>query len=188
MRIIAGSLKGRVLRFNKKNIRPSTGKTREKIFSILTSGQFVREGGSVLTGAEVLDLCCGIGSLGFEAISRGATRATFVDLDGDSLDLIQQHAKQFDVLSQVLTLRADASNLPIARKTFDIVFIDPPYYQRVLVKILGELVKKGWLSPGAIVTIEHSKKEELPPIEGLEPLDLRKHGRTEVRLYQYVSS
>lgn len=185
MRIIAGSLKGRILKFDSKRIRPTTGKTREKIFSILTSGQFLHEEGSVLTDAEVLDLCCGIGSLGFEAISRGAKRCTFVDIDGDPLELIKRHAHQFDVSDQVITLRADATCLPVARKTFDIVFIDPPYHLKITQKIMKELVTKGWLSPEALVIVEHSKKEDIPKVDFLKHIDLRKHSRTEICLYQH---
>ncbi|MCA1927909.1 MAG: RsmD family RNA methyltransferase, partial [Calditerrivibrio sp.] len=91
MRITGGSLKGRQILFLKNsNIRPTTDKTRSAIFSILGD----------ISNCSILDVCCGTGAFGIEAISRGAKSATFIDIDTENLkkniDLIK--GKEFNVI------------------------------------------------------------------------------------------
>src|SRR5699024_5659407 len=91
MRIITGSLKGRRLSVpGNTDVRPTTGRVKESLFSAIESRRYIQQ-------STVLDLFAGSGSLGFEALSRGARQATFVDQDQKCLNYIENTAKRFDI-------------------------------------------------------------------------------------------
>jgi 16S rRNA (guanine966-N2)-methyltransferase len=112
MRIIAGNLKGRVLApIKDKGVRPTSSKTREAIFNIIGS----------VEDFSVLDLYAGSGSVGFEAISRGASSATFIDISGKLLLTIKETAEKWKISDKVICKKKFTDG------KFDLIFADPPF-------------------------------------------------------------
>lgn len=160
IRIISGKHKNRIIPTLKgSNYRPTTGKLREAIFSIITSGEF-GEGRLVSRYANVLDLFAGTGSLAFEALSRGAASVTLVDINNDYLRLAREYATLINERERVNILNLNATTLPKASKMFDLVFIDPPYYNNLVPKAIYSLQKGGWLKDEAILVVELGRTED----------------------------
>ncbi len=172
MRIIAGRLGGRRLVAPPgEATRPTSDRVREALFSILGD----------LSGAIVLDLYAGTGALGIEALSRGATRALFVEEAGPALRALRRNltALGLEPMSHVLALpvaRAHAAIL--SRGPFDLVFADPPYEAvHAAAADLAAVLGSGALRAGARVVLEHATGEA-PPDLGLEIVDERRYGTT----------
>lgn len=152
MRVTGGSLKGRIFKIPKNpDIRPSTDKTREAIFSSL---------GADIVGAEIADLFCGSGALGLEALSRGAARALFVDIDRSAISTVRGNIEALGLESKSRVMTLNVFNLRPKHLTgLAIIFADPPYrgdYARRLVELLS-LPKFGWYG---ILTLEHESAWE----------------------------
>jgi 16S rRNA (guanine966-N2)-methyltransferase len=165
MKIISGKYKNRVITTPKGFLhRPSTSKFREALFSILSSGQFIND--NVIENAKVLDLYSGTGSLSFEAISRGASSVTMVDISKEYLDSAISFAKQLGEEVAVKTLCLDARYLPQSNEKFNLVFMDPPYHNELISKTINSLQSKSWLEDGALIALEMGKKEKVEiPLE-----------------------
>lgn len=136
MRVIGGRSRGRRLVAKlPKAVRPTSDRVRESIFNILGS-----QGG--VEGLRVVDLFCGSGALGVEALSRGAASATFVDLDPDALDAVQQNLNAVGLADAVATLvRAALPGwlLSGSHHAFDLALCDPPYDFTEWPALLGAL-------------------------------------------------
>jgi 16S rRNA (guanine966-N2)-methyltransferase len=179
MRIIAGRFKGRQIPLAPSaNYRPSTGKLKEAVFSILSAYLDFSE-------ANVLDLCSGTGAFGFEAASRGAKRITLVDIELKYLDRAQEFAQKLGILDQMSCVKANATLLPNLAQKYDLVFLDPPYYQGIAKSALIELDKKKLLSDQALLVIELGKREEIVIPECYEIFDSRIYGSAKVILVTY---
>ena len=110
MKIISGSLRGVVIPTVKNaKYRPTTGKFKEALFSILTSGEFAANGG--FHDKVVLDLFSGSCSIGLEALSRGAKHVTFVDVERDNLEIAKNFVKKHNLDSMASFINSDATNL-----------------------------------------------------------------------------
>ena len=154
-RIIAGDFRGRRLTFpGDQDIRPTPDRVRETVFNWLAPW---------IQGTRCLDLFAGSGSLGFEALSRGASRVDFVDqnrvvcqgLRANISDLqLQQRASVSQVAAEVF--------LSSPAETYDVIFLDPPFHQGVLWRILSQLEQGPWLSPGGFVYGESEVGQDLP--------------------------
>ena len=159
MRITGGQSKGRALAGPKSNsIRPTSDQVKEAIFNII---------GHDLKGFLVLDLFSGTGSLGLEALSRGATKTVFVDKAQESVNLIRKNLKRCGFEGLGLILRRDLlkglSSIPLQHgKAFDLVFLDPPYGKGFLQPMLKQLAEGDLLAPMAHVVAESAKNEALP--------------------------
>ena len=154
MRIISGRLGGRRIRtVEGEGYRPAMGKTRESLFSMLTSR------GVVWEGARVLDLFAGSGSLAFEAVSRGAALAVLVENSAAAARCLADNIRQLGVEDCVRLIRDDVrktlNNTPLG--CFDLVFLDPPYRKNLLNATLQGLLRRNWLAPGALVCAEIEK-------------------------------
>lgn len=188
LRIIAGKHRGRKIDIREsKSIRPTGSKARGAIFNILTHGQFGPGGQSPLLGQRVLDLFCGTGALGLEALSRGASHVTFVDQSQESINLARQNALRMGEETTVQFLRNDSTSLPPGRTQVSLVFMDPPYNSGLATKSLGSLDKQGWLVDGAVMVVEISAKETLPAPEGYSVFDEREYGNTKIVFLRYHS-
>ena len=120
MRVVAGEAKGRRLQApGGRDVRPTSDRVREAIFSSLESMGAVRD-------ATVLDLFCGSGALGIEALSRGAASATFVDNDRAALDVVRANLAVTG-LDGGEVVRADAVRWLDGDAAFDLALVDPPY-------------------------------------------------------------
>ena len=185
MRIIAGSYKGRSLKTTTgPGFRPAMGKVREALFSMLEAR------GVDWPGARVLDLFAGSGSLGFEALSRGAEAACFVESAPYAAKVIAANADMLGVEpGRVSVIQQDAlkalARPPAAR--FQVVFIDPPYQLNVLGAALNALVKYRWVSAGGVINAEVEARLPFDPETAHPDLELladRAYGQTRVILWR----
>jgi 16S rRNA (guanine966-N2)-methyltransferase len=154
MRVIAGTYRSRILKSLKGlALRPTSDKLRETLFNVLGSG---------ITASRFLDVFAGTGAVGIEALSRGATQATFIENHAPSAALIRKNLASLEVSSAANVNCADAvkglAALEAAARQYDYIFIDPPYaatedYSRVMKHVASSNI----LAPGGIVIVEHRK-------------------------------
>lgn len=182
MRLTGGTDRGRRLKAPKGlRTRPTAAKIREAIFNIL---------GPPPDGA-VLDLFAGTGALGMEALSRGASRAVFIERDRNALAALRQNLREFSLTERSTVIGADVRtglqrlSASMARDDkFSWVFMDPPYANETD-SILGELSERGLLTGCAVVIVEHDKHHRPPPsVGGLFLTDHREYGDTELSFYR----
>lgn len=189
MRVIAGKHRGRpLLSPSDKGIRPTASKMRSALFNILSSGGFLNEDGSnIIEGAKVIDLCCGTGALGIEAISRGASKAVFIDGSAEHLKLAWANICYLKEEEKSSLIRAKAEDLPKARDKFNLVFIDPPYFKKIADKALTSLIHKDWLEKGAVIAIEQAKIEDLSfSLEHYREITTRIYGNSKLTLLKKI--
>lgn len=180
-RITAGEWRGRVIDTpHGMRIRPTRAMVRQSLFDIL---------GARVVDAALLDLYAGAGTVGFEALSRGAASVTFVDRDAGALRLIATTADRFGCASRCRLVRADVA-VWLRREgqlaeAASIVFVDAPYRDADLDRTLGLL----GLHPPALVVCEHHAKRRLPERIGLlERVRETRHGLTTLTYLQRTSS
>ena len=156
MRIISGQWRSRPLIAPKGDTtRPTADRTRETLFSMLTSrvGSF--------EDLRVLDLFAGSGALGLEALSRGAAHCTFVEQDALALDALQTNISKLGAKDQSDVRKSSVLSLGTAIKPADIVLMDPPYLSGAGSVALDKLVRFGWFAPSAWISVETSIKENV---------------------------
>lgn len=169
MRIVAGTYGGRRLVAPKgRGVRPTLEKVREAIFDSL---------GPRFDGARVLDLFAGSGAMGFEALSRGAANVVFVDSGERSLDAVRENARVLGVTPEsmtVLLMTADNAIRRLAsdRRSFDVVFVDPPYESGLYEQVMLALSMSGLIAPGGVAVVEHARRFAVDPVYG--PLIMKK--------------
>lgn len=178
MRIIAGLGKGRNLFSPIGATRPTSDRAREALFSTLES-----EFGSI-NDLSFLDLYCGSGAVGAEALSRGAAIVYAVDNDEKATNIARQNFALLENLSGIGTTTVITSSVgkfldKSSELTFDVVFLDPPYDlpNNEIEKTLASLVKNNFLKRSSVIAIERdskSKRLNWPP--GLKELKERKYG------------
>lgn len=184
MRIIAGKHKGRKIELSKEAsevVRPTSDFAREAIFNILTHGKHGLNGHSFLD-KEVLDVFCGTGAFGLEALSRGASRVLFIDQSRDAINNTRYNAMKMKEEGSTEFLVADGTKLPKARKSFSLIFLDPPYFGKMIEPALNSLYNNGWVAPDALIVVEHDAKEVINFPEQFLKVDERKYGRAIVNL------
>ncbi|MGM0422190.1 MAG: 16S rRNA (guanine(966)-N(2))-methyltransferase RsmD [Pseudomonadota bacterium] len=185
MRITGGKCKGFALASPKNDlIRPTADRVRESLFNILSHRPELS-----LDDAVVLDLFCGAGTLGLEALSRGAAFCIFTDNSKASLQLARQNTTKLKLLDQARFLKHNAaaswpdSYLPADK--ISLVFVDPPYAKDLAVTGITRLKQAGILADNAVIVVEMSAKHpEEETIPGFNLFDARKYGDTILRLYQ----
>jgi 16S rRNA (guanine966-N2)-methyltransferase len=170
MRIIAGIAKGRRLRSLGGDTRPMTDRAREGIFSSL---------GPAVVDAAVADLYAGTGSMGLEALSRGAASAVFVERARRALGVLRRNVETAGLGGEVVAADV-AAFLRGSERTFDLVFVDPPYVLSLasVRTILDEVVPR--LGEHAIVVVHRRAGESPGPPEGLAVVDRRRYGDSEI--------
>ena len=183
LRIIAGELKGRKLRSVRgRKTRPTANRTREAIFNILAFQ---------IQDSTVLDLFAGTGAFGIEALSRGAESVVFVDVDNDSICVLQENIKSLALESMTKIIRWDLTRnlncLGSVRAAVNLVFMDPPYNKNIIEPTLFNLHSSQSMEKGARIIVEHSYlepilKRQLP----VEISDQRRYGKTLVSFLNYV--
>jgi len=164
-----------------RKIRPATSRVKTAIFDILPMD---------LSGAVVLDLFAGSGSLGIEAISRGAAGVVFVDQSRKSGELIKDNLFRLGCKERgdVMVKKAGAaiSQLSVLGAKFHLAFIDPPFDQSLAGKTLALTARNGILADGAIVVARTSTREPVEDCYGALKLhDRRKYGDSLVHFYEF---
>lgn len=157
MRIIGGKWRGRSIEAPPgRATRPTADRVRETLFSMLTS----RIGG--FDELRVADLFAGSGALGFEALSRGAAAATFVEKDPAAAAAIRRNAEKLGVSVNVLA----GSALALPRSDpFDLVFADPPYAPGSGSAAVAAILDSGWLAAGGWLSVETARGDPVEPGE-----------------------
>ena len=181
MRIIAGQYKGRKLTPPSSDaIRPTLDRTRESIFNLLMHGQY---GGEAIIDQHVVDLCCGTGAMGLEALSRGARIATFIDQDKKSLELARSNVMHCGATSAAFFVQADAAKLPAAREPAALILIDAPYDKPLLAPAFTSLQAGGWLAANALLVAEQFRSVPVVSLPGMALIDQRDYGKARVLVY-----
>ncbi len=175
MRIIGGSARGQRLKAPKgRALRPTAARVKEALFNILPHD---------LSGAKVLDLFAGTGNVTVEALSRGATEAVLVDASAESAKTIRENLRRLKLADRAKVWIAPVNRALrlLARRgeRFDIIFLDPPYDQRLVETTLRLVAREGLLRQTGTLIAEHSIREEIAPrYDRLALRDQRRYGDT----------
>ena len=175
MRIITGTAKGKKLvSLEGDATRPTSERIKEAIFSSI---QFDVE------GRRVLDLFAGSGQMGLEALSRGAQKATFIDLSREAMEIVKQNCRItgfFDVSHYLVSDWRNYIRKASGREQFDLVFVDPPYAMQCCADAANYLAEKDLIIPGAIVVLESGEEEinlEDPRLSGYKVIKSTHYGK-----------
>lgn len=189
MRIIAGTHRGRKI-FSvpkEKFVKPISARIRQSFFDIVRP---------YVPGAIMLDLFAGVGTVGLEALSRGAGKVVFVEKEGICVKTIEKNLAHLGFAEKGKVLKADIlSGLKWLEhfsdyKGYDIVFMGPPYRTdenlplSYSVPVLKLLVEGGIAAPNAVIAVQHHKKEEVSAPDGLEHTRREKYGDTFVDFFR----
>ena len=178
MRVITGTARGRrLITLDGNDVRPTTDRVKEAIFSVI---QFDIE------GRRVLDLFAGSGQMGIEALSRGAAEAVFVDSSPDSIAVVRENLRACGLNAAAAVVRGDAMSYlaPRAgRHEFDFAFLDPPYGRGILQLVLPAAASV--MKPGGAIICESPADEELPETAGEFSVERQyRYGRIKVTFYR----
>lgn len=180
MRVIAGRAKGKRINVPKGvKIRPTTDRVKEAVFSII---------GDRIEQARVLDLYAGSGSLGIEALSRGAAEAIFVDSQPAANKAIQRNLDETGFASRARVMRSRAKEsvyrLASQGREFDLIFLDPPYRISIfeLKAVLEKLVEQKVLASKGIIVLEHLAKI-VPKTDTLRKISTRRYGDSAISFF-----
>ena len=181
MRIIGGSHRGRKLvEWEESRIRPMRDFVRSALFNILSD---------IVPGAAFLDLYSGTGSVGLEALSRGARSCTFVDASAQACAIVRRNLDALDLLATGQVFEGDSlvviDELKRRGRRFDVVFIGPPYYRELVPTTLGALGDGQLLSDDPVVVGEIHQTEQAGEAYGvLSLVDARRYGDNRLLFYR----
>ncbi|MFW5915348.1 MAG: 16S rRNA (guanine(966)-N(2))-methyltransferase RsmD [Planctomycetota bacterium] len=187
MRIIGGEVKGRKIEtLDRPHLRPMLDRVRENLFNIIQLD---------LPGADVLDLFSGCGSIGIEALSRGASGCTFVESDSELVKLIERNLIKCGLGNRGDVLREDVLRLPARsrgrfRAQANIVFADPPYAlvndearRRRLFAVFDDMVGE-LIVPGARLVLHHEPMDDVDwPTRSWRCCDRRVYGNSQLSFF-----
>ena len=180
MRVVAGKWGGRTIRAPRgTSVRPTTDRVREAVFAILAG---------VVEGSVVLDLFAGTGAMAIESLSRGAAEAVLVESSPEALAVLHGNLAALaaeDALCLPLDYREAVRRLAAKKRSFTLVFLDPPYGKGLVGRSAELLSRAGILAPGAVVVAEMASRdpEETLPAEWRKLAD-RRYGDTRITLYE----
>ncbi len=184
MRIIAGTKKGMTLLCPPTlETRPITDRIKESLFNVLASYE-------LLANSVVADLFCGVGSLGLEALSRGAAFATFVEKSPNITPFLEQNIAKAKFTAQSKVIKSDAFIVGAPGRPHDLVFVDPPYAtsrQTDEVSPLARLFKtlERQVTPRGVVVVRTEREVGVPDRFGMfQVVDTRLWGSMALRLFQ----
>ncbi len=185
MKLISGYLGGRILKTSEgKGYRPAMGKVREALFSMLESY------GINWRKTKVLDVYAGTGSLAFEAISRGAVKAHFIEIDKNAVDCLAYNIQNLGLQEQCQILKQDASKI-LSREpseAFNLIFVDPPYGEKRFLPTLKHILNNNWLEENAYFVAEiEAGLKFTTEFDGLELIADRSYGQTRILIWKKLS-
>jgi 16S rRNA (guanine(966)-N(2))-methyltransferase RsmD len=180
MRVIAGKARGVKLQaVPGRGTRPISDRVKEALFNIL---------GSAVVDADVLDLFAGTGSVGIEALSRGAERAVLVEKRTKAVATIRANLERTRLRAQALVIKADVFKyLDGTPAPFDVIYVAPPQYEGLWSKTLLALeANPGWVGENGLVVVQIFPKEFKPlPLSALRLDDQRRYGSTLLCFYEW---
>ena len=189
MKISAGVAKGRRTATkkllskasNREHLRPTSSKVREALFDILRDS--IRE-------AVFVDLYAGTGTVGLEALSRGAKKAIFVEQNSLRSRTIHEIVRKLGFEGQAEVIRGKACDLVVKRaaEQADICFVDPPYKSNEIDTLLPLIGETGFLRKQGIVIVEHFFKRKVPEKAGKVIMSRSyRYGDTMLTIYRKVT-
>lgn len=183
MRIIAGKYKGRVLKTVPDNsVRPATDTVKGAIFNVMQSRVD-------WTKAVVLDLFAGSGSVGIEALSRGAHKVVFVENSRAALQFLKLNLESIGANGDSHVVQGDVYQyLKSSYRKYDVVFADPPYAMESLHELPNSIFESNVVSKHGYLVIEHPTRFEFNPGSRWEIATQKVYGRTCVSFFQHKKS
>jgi 16S rRNA (guanine966-N2)-methyltransferase len=185
VRIIGGEFRGRTLAAPKSHdIRPTSDRTRESLFNILSHGY-----PDAISGKRVLDCFAGTGAVGLEALSRGASAALFVETSVEGRGLLRTNIEALGLQGRARIFRRDATAIgPVGTiEPFHLLFADPPYERGLGEAALSAASAGGWLVAGALVVLEERATVEPRVDAPFTLLDTREFGDTRMHFYRHMA-
>jgi 16S rRNA (guanine(966)-N(2))-methyltransferase RsmD len=179
--VVAGSAKGHKLKtLSDNSTRPTSDRVKEALFSIIAN---------YIPDADVIDLFAGTGSLGIEALSRGAKKAVFVDKSKDCYELIKgnlEHTKLTDKAVIIATgIQEAIPGIAKQMSKFDIILMDPPYRKNLVKETLTILSNNDIMNENCIIIAEHDKSDEVPSEVGrIKLIRTQKYKDTILSIYK----
>lgn len=180
MRIVAGEFKGRKLEMPENyDIRPTSEKVKEAIFSMIAGN---------IPDAVCVDLFSGTGSIGLEAISRGATKCYFCDNSKTSLEITKRNIGKCKAEDRAMVISGDfekgLSMISDRESKVDIIFLDPPYKEGLYERCFEMISNLNCLADDGIIVAEHHSKDLFAEnISGFEKLKEKKYGSIGITIY-----
>ena len=182
MRVISGSARGtKLFALQGKRVRPTSDYVKENLFNII---------GTDVNQCDFLDCFAGMGGVGIEALSRGANSATFIDFNQDSLDAVCKNLEKTHLTNSAALIKAQMPQAlqKLAGKQFDIIFLDPPYFDGLVPRVLAEIVKHDILHKNGQIIIELHSKTDTPDQFGLEIFKEKTYGSTRLVFMERVAN
>ncbi|MEA4815392.1 MAG: 16S rRNA (guanine(966)-N(2))-methyltransferase RsmD [Lachnospiraceae bacterium] len=179
MRVITGKARGhKLLAPEGLDTRPTTDRIKESLFNIIAPN---------LQDSTFLDLFCGSGAIGIEALSRGAKKAVFVDNSDECQPYIKRNLEFTKLIENATIIKSDAINAINYFKEknfeFDIIFMDPPYKSNIAAKVLLEISKAGILKKTGYVIIEAPKGRDFSNVDGFSVIREKAYGKTTTMVF-----
>jgi 16S rRNA (guanine966-N2)-methyltransferase len=181
MRVISGVVKGRRLKapFGTSLLRPTSDKVKEAVFDIIGPG---------IEDARFLDLFCGTGAVGIEALSRGSRNVVFVDSKSSAIDLLKDNLFRCGFDNNFEIIQCDAlqalATLSNRQRKFEYIFLDPPYGSDLILNSMDAISAGHLLLPNARILVEHASKKPVPEkVEGFLMDKEYKFGETMITLF-----
>ena len=183
MRITGGIHRGRILKVpDGLEVRPTQDRVREALFSILMHD---------VAGARFLDIFAGSGSVGFEAVSRGAASVTFVERNARHIACIRSNAAMLKLTPEIIQADAYRYLETFAGAPFDIVYADPPYAlgeEQGFEKVLENLAARNVLKPGGLFIAETTFRISAGDLPGWDLCRDREYGKTRILIWRRVAT
>ncbi len=166
---------------NGSTVRPTADRVKEAMFNILAHEP---------VGANVLDLFAGSGALGIEAVSRGARSAVFVDRNRNAINVLRKNLERCNIDANATVIQWDIQKnlhcLKAIPDPFDLIFMDPPYGQKLVQNTLGHLIHIDCLRDGATIVAEHEPGAKiLLSSASLTLSDTRRYGSNQLSFFRY---
>ncbi len=174
IRVISGSAKGRRLKMVPgDSTRPVMDRVKEALFNII---------GQDIVDSVFLDLFAGTGSVGIEALSRGAKKAVFIEIDRKACQVIQENLEMTRLINRAVLKRTDAFQIlkQPPDETYDFIYIAPPQYKGLWIETLKQIdAQPAWSPVGTSIIVQIDPEEEQPiELKRLEQFDQRRYGST----------
>jgi 16S rRNA (guanine966-N2)-methyltransferase len=182
MRIIAGRFKGRTVKFPKSNlVRPTTDKVKESLFNYLVHS-------IDFTDIKVCDIYAGSGSLGLEALSRGASEVHFVEKDFHVTQVLQENIKSLGAFEESKIFRIEAVRFTkmSTNEKYNLILADPPFFKNDIYDVVRNLLKNDFLEKEGLLLVERSIQTQTEDQIEFECKPFKKIGDS--LIYQFTST
>lgn len=159
------------------NVRPTSDRIKETIFNMISN--YIRD-------SNFLDLYSGSGAIGIEALSRGATKTTFVERSKNSLEILNKNLSKTKFTNDAKVYNIDVNDFfGLSKDIFDIIFLDPPYKVVNIKHVINKILDNGLLKQNAIIIVEQAKDDIVYDFFSLDTYKIKKFSSTTVVIYKF---